>query len=350
MRDCRELTVSPDASLHQALAVIDRGAVEIVLVADEDHRLLGTVTDGDIRRALLRGLPFTVTVSHVMNAGFVSVGPEASQIQVLALMQARGLKQVPVLDVDGRLLGLHVLHDLIGAGQRPNWALIMAGGEGRRLWPITKYVPKPMLMVGGRPLVERIVTQLAACGFQRIFVSIGYLSQQIESHLGNGTQWGCRIHYLKEDRPLGTGGALSLLPERPVDPVLVVNGDLLTEVNFATLIDYHVQHRYALTMCVKEFSYEVPYGVVQLSDGCVTRVEEKPTQRFSINAGIYVLSPETVAAIPGGVEYHLTDLIADFVRRNRRVGAFPIREYWSDIGRVEDYNQVLSHLGIGGLR
>jgi NDP-sugar pyrophosphorylase family protein len=315
-----------------------------VLIVDGDDRLVGTVTDGDIRRALLRGLPLSVVVSKVMNPQFVSVGPETSPEQVVALMQARGISQVPVIDPDGRLLGLHVLRDLLGPEHRPNWAVIMAGGEGRRLWPITKYLPKPMLMVGGRPLVERIVSQLAACGFESVFVSTGYLSEHIETHLGDGAQLGCRIRYLKEDQPLGTGGSLKLLPSAPVAPVLVVNGDLVTEVNFAALMDYHVQQENALTLCVKDFSYQVPYGVVQLDGRNVTSLNEKPVHRHSVNAGIYVVNPEAIGLIPSGVEYHLTDLVTELLGRRRTVGALPITEFWTDIAHVEDYDRVLSRV------
>lgn len=342
MRDCRDLCVTPETELQQVLAVIDRGAVEIVLIADATGRLLGTLTDGDVRRALLRGLPLSVAVAEVMNPRFVSVGSDAAADQIVALMQARGIYQVPVVDGEGRLLGLHILRDLIGPEPRRNWAVIMAGGEGRRLWPITKYLPKPMLMVGGRPLVERLVTQLTACGFQTIFVSIGYLSHQIETHLGDGTQWGCQIRYLKEDRPLGTGGSLTLLPSPPDAPIVVVNGDLLTEVNFAALLDYHDQQQHLLTMCVKEFAYQVPYGVVKLDGRRIAALDEKPTQRYLVNAGIYALSPSTLEMIPKGVEYDLPNLVAALLRNNDSVGALSITEFWSDIGRPEDYDRLLS--------
>lgn len=349
MRDAEKILTGARASLREVLAVIDRGALEIAVVVGADGRPLGTVTDGDIRRAILRGLPLDTAAEEVMNSNFTAVGVDASPREVLTLMRARWIKQVPVLDAVGRIVGIHVLPDLVkNINRRPNWAVIMAGGEGRRLRPLTEKIPKPMLPVGDRPLLERIITRLVEHGFQRIFLSINYLGAAVEEHFGDGRRLGCSIAYLRETRPLGTGGALRLLPDdRPAAPLLVANGDLLTELNFSALMDYHAQQAHDATLCVREFNYQVPYGVVNLNGESVVSMVEKPLQRFFINAGVYVIEPELLSLIPPGVEYHLPTLLEAAGARGKAVGAFPVREYWLDIGQLEDY-EAARHLHAAG--
>lgn len=347
MRGFKGLTLLPESSLREAIAVIDRGVLQIALIATNGNRLLGTVTDGDIRRAIIRGLPLETPVSQIMNGEFTAVRPETFIQEVLNLMQARGLKQIPVLNSEGRLMGLHVLQDLIGIVELPNWVVIMAGGQGRRLHSLTERVPKPMLAVGERPLLDRTVAQLIAQGFRTIFLAVHYLGDQIQSYFGDGRKFGCEIKYLAETAPLGTGGALSLLPEKPAHSLLVINGDLLTEVNYVALLDYHVQNKCAATLCVREFKYQVPYGVVEVDHHLVLDVEEKPTQQFLINAGIYILEPGVLSLIPRNAKYELPKLISELRRQGKSVGAFPVREYWVDIGRQEDYEQVQGHFNAG---
>lgn len=346
MRSCDKLTIGPQTSLREVMAVIDQGAVEIALVVDGEGRLVATVTDGDVRRAILRGLALEAPVAEVSNRQFTAVGPDAASKEVLTLMLARSIKQVPVLSSDGQVLGLHVLPDLIGGvSERSQWAVVMAGGEGQRMRPLTENVPKPMLRVGNQLILGRIITQLVAYGFRRIFLSINYLGFKIEEHFGDGRRFGCTIEYLRESRPLGTAGALSLLPEYPTDSLLVTNGDLVTELNFSALMDYHVQQKHTATLCVREFNYQVPFGVVKVNKYRVASMEEKPLQRFLINAGIYVLEPELLSLIPRDTQYHMPNLLETASAAGKIVGAFPIREYWLDIGRLEDYklaNQQLT--------
>ena len=282
-----------------------------------------------------------------MNGNFASVAATASEREALSLMESGEIKSVPILDSCGRLLGLHVLHALLQARELPNWAVIMAGGEGARLRPMTASVPKPMLEVAGRPLIETMIRQLVAQGIRRILISVRYLAQQVEDHFGAGEQFGCRIDFLCEKEPLGTAGALRLLPETPTDPLLVINGDLLTEVRFDTVVDYHVQNGFAATVGIREFKYQVPYGVVQIDDHRVVSIDEKPTQSFFINAGIYVLEPRIIPLIPEGA-YAMPELLADLHQPNDCVGAFPIPEYWLDIGRLEDYEAAQAHFAAQG--
>jgi dTDP-glucose pyrophosphorylase len=319
------------------MLAIDRGRLGIALVVDADGRLLGTVTDGDLRRAILRGVALDAAIDRVMNRDFTAVGRDATVSSVLELMRVRSIRQIPVLDAGGCMIALYFLPDLVEPSTRPNWAVIMAGGEGRRLRPLTEETPKPMLPVGERPLLENTVALLVSHGFRHLFISIHHLGDQIQTHFGDGEKFGCHIAYLRERKPLGTAGALSLLPERPRDPLLVVNGDLLTDVNLSALMDYHVETGCAATQCVREYVFQIPFGVVRCEEGQVIGVEEKPLQRLLINAGIYVLSPALLKLVPVDHEISMPDLLAQARREGYRVAAFPIRERWIDIGRPEDY-------------
>jgi dTDP-glucose pyrophosphorylase len=327
------------ADLRVALAAIDRARMGLALVVDSGDRLLGTITDGDMRRALLRGLSLDACVVEVMNAGCATAGPSDSIATVLDVMQGRSIKLVPLVDESRVVQGVYFLPDLVGPVTRPNWAVIMAGGEGRRLWPLTAQRPKPMLPVGDRPLLENTLALLVAHGFRHIFISVNYLADQIEKHVGNGERFGCDVSYLREEEPLGTAGALSLLPSAPAAPMLVLNGDLLTDVDLSALMDYHQQAGLLATQCVREYVIQIPYGVVECRHGEVERIQEKPVERFLINAGIYVLAPRALGHLRAGPST-MVDLLDAARSSGERVAAFPIRERWTDIGQREDYERA----------
>jgi dTDP-glucose pyrophosphorylase len=322
------------------MRAIDRGLLGILLVVDTNERLLGTVTDGDIRRAILKGASLDDAIASIMNAAFTAVAPDVTVLGVLELMRTRCIRQVPVLDSIGRVVDLHYLPDLVDQAPRPNWAVIMAGGEGRRLRPWTQTTPKPMLPVGDRPLLENLIELLVNHRFHRLFVSINYLGDQIVDHFGDGSRFGCDITYLQESKALGTAGALGLLPERPRDPLLVLNGDLLTDVNLSALMDYHADAGCSGTQCVLEYEVNIPFGVVKCQDGQVVEVEEKPRQTQLINAGIYVLSPSLLDLVPADQYLGMPELLSIARAGAHRVAAFPIRERWTDIGRPDDYIRV----------
>jgi len=334
----QSLSVAPVASLRDAMLAIDRGRLGIALVVDADGHLLGTVTDGDLRRAILRGVPLDAAVDGMMSRAFTAVGQDATVSKVLELMRVRSIRQIPVLDAEGCMIGLYFLSDLVEPSTRPNWAVIMAGGEGRRLRPLTAEIPKPMLPVGDRPLLENTISLLVNHGFRHLFISVHYRGNQIEAHFGDGSKFGCCIAYLREKKPLGTAGALSLLPERPLDPLLVVNGDLLTDVNLSALMDYHMEAGCAATQCVREYVFQIPFGVVRCEEGQVVETQEKPLQRLLINAGIYILSPALLDLIPIDREFTMPDLLVQARHQGNGVAAFPIRERWTDIGQQEDYH------------
>jgi dTDP-glucose pyrophosphorylase len=327
-------------NLRDAMWALDRGNVQIALVVDDQERLVGTLTDGDIRRALLRGAQLDSPLAPFVQRRYAAVGPDVGRAQVLELMQARLINQVPIVDTEGRLIGLHLLQEMLGASERPNWAVIMAGGKGLRLRPITEYVPKPMLAVAGRPILERLVLHLVGFGIRRIYLAVNYRAELIEAHFGDGARFGCHVEYLREEVPLGTGGALSLLPERPTAPLLAMNGDLVTQFDVGGLLSFHEQGGYAATLALHQYSHTIPYGQVELQDDRVRAIHEKPTVSWPVNAGIYVLQPGLIDRIPKGREFPLPTLLEESLRKDEAVGAFLLREDWIDIGRTDELRRA----------
>lgn len=333
--------VEVSSTLLDAMRAIDRGAARIALVVEEDNRLLGTLSDGDIRRAILDGAHLDAAIGPYINKDCLSVGPDAGRAEVLDLMQAHLVDQIPVLDTNRRLLGMHLLHGLLGATERPNWAVIMAGGKGTRLRPITEHLPKPMVKVAGRPILERLILHLISYGIKRIFLSTNYLAHMIEDYFGDGASLGCKIEYLRENEPLGTGGALSMLPDKPSHPLLVMNGDLVMQANLEKMLNFHSSGNYYATMGVSNYHHEIPYGCVSSDDsGCIVSLEEKPVSSYLVNAGIYVLSPEAVADIPSQF-YPVTRLFETALEDAKPCGCFSIEEDWADVGQIGDLKKAL---------
>lgn len=340
MSDWRKLALSEGASVRQAIERIDAGGMQIALVVSPDDRLLGTISDGDVRRGILRGVALDAPAASIMNRTPTVARPGEDRDALIATMRARQLHRIPVLDAAGRLTGLEALDELILPAERDNIVVLMAGGLGARLRPLTEDTPKPMLTIGKRPILETILLNFMEHGFRRFYVSVNYKAEMVTEHFGDGSRWGAEIRYLRESKRMGTAGAIGLLPESPKSPIIVMNGDLLTKVNFSSLLDFHRDHRAAATMCVREYDMQVPYGVVKLDDHRLLAVEEKPIQRFFVNAGIYVLSPETVAMIPRGEAYDMPALFATLVDDRKETAVFPIREYWLDIGHLADLEKA----------
>jgi dTDP-glucose pyrophosphorylase len=324
--------VSLERRVIDAMKALDCGGVEIALVIDGDDRVVGILTDGDIRRALLAGATLESPLAPFVQRRFTAVGPQAGRTEVLELMRARTIAQVPVLDGSGRLVGLHLLHDIVGCAVRPQRAVIMAGGKGTRLKPLTDRVPKPMIRVAGRPILERLVLHLVGCGIRHIVLSINYLGHVIEEHFGRGERFGCRIDYLRETKPLGTGGALAMLPDLADPSLLVVNGDLVTQADVGALLDFHELGGFDATLAVREYSHTVPFGCVEVQGDQIVQIEEKPVVTRLINAGIYVLDPGLITQIPPDTEYPITALLEHAVASGGRVGAWQIVDDWLDVG------------------
>ena len=340
MRDWTKTLVRPEASIRNAIEAIDNSALRIALVADADRRLHGVVTDGDVRRGLLRGFSVEDPIQHILNPAPTVVGREENREAVLALMKRKNLLQIPVVDRKGRVVGLEVLFELVQPGDRDNWVVLMVGGLGTRLRPLTETVPKPLLHVGHQPILETILEQLLGYGFHRFYFSVNYKARMIEEYFGDGRAWGAEIRYLYEDEPLGTAGALRLLPTRPSAPFIVMNGDLLTKLNFNHFLDYHRDHRAAATMGVSEYRTQIPYGVIQTDHHRIAGIQEKPVQRFLINAGVYALEPEALDLIPDTGTLDMPELFNRLAVAGRETVAFPIREYWMDIGRLADFERA----------
>lgn len=335
-----DIKIKANATIKESMVAIDRGAAEIALVVDENDKLLATVTDGDIRRALIKGAKLDEKIEKIMHKNFIFVKPDVGRAEVLDLMKALSIKQIPIIDEKGKLKGLHLLRDIIGSNKKPNIALIMAGGKGARLKPLTENIPKPMVKVAGRPILERLILHLLSYGIRNIYLSINYLSHLIENHFLDGKQLGCKINYLKEKKPLGTAGSLSLMPKIPKEPILVLNGDLLTQFNVDKILDYHNKNNFYITVGVYDYVYKVPYGVVEEKNGKLISIKEKPSAIWSINAGIYVLNPSAIKKVPKGKAYMMTDLIEKCLEKKLKVGVFNIEGDWIDIGLHKDLKKA----------
>lgn len=334
-----KLILSPTATIREAIAVIDCGSAQIALVT-ELGRLVGVVTDGDIRRAILRGFSIDMPVTEILRRDFQWLPVGATPADALRLMSLQSLQQIPVLDASGKLIDLFLLKDLSRVERLPNSVVIMAGGEGKRLRPLTNDCPKPMLQVGGKPLLEIILTQCLKVGFEHFYFSVNYLKEQIQAYFQDGSAWGVRIQYLEEDKPLGTAGALSLLPEPPEQPLLVLNADVLNRVNYKNLLRFHADHQATATLCVSEHTAQIPYGVVRINDGKVIAIEEKPVLTHYINAGIYLLNPDILDLVPRNTFFDMPQLLEAITQRGKSVSAFPLHEYWLDIGHPETLEQA----------
>jgi len=335
-----KLLISQETPLIKALETIDRGAFQIALVVDEHRRLLGTVTDGDVRRAILRGVSLDVPVSAVMNRQPKTFRQDMDRETMLTLMQYLNLRQFPVVDDENRVIGLVRLEDLLQQRSCDNWVVLMAGGLGTRLGELTRDCPKPLLKVGSKPILEVILENFIASGFHQFYISVNYKADMILDYFGDGARWGVEIRYLHESKRLGTAGALSLIREIPKEPLIVMNGDLLTKVNFRQLIDFHIETGAAATMCVREYEFQVPYGVVKVDSHRFVGIEEKPVHKFFINGGIYVLNPEVLRLIPQDTYYDMPNLFDELVRNHLDASVYPVHEYWIDIGRKDDFERA----------
>jgi dTDP-glucose pyrophosphorylase len=339
MADFKACIVGKDQTLRDAMLALDRGATGIALVVDDQNCLSGTLTDGDIRRALLAGRELDECLTPFVQRRFTAVGADVSRAQVLEEMRAKQIDQIPILDEQRHLIGLHLIHEIVGAVERPNWAVIMAGGRGTRLRPYTETVPKPMLKVAGRPILERLILHLVGFGIRRIFLSIHYLGRQIEDYFQDGSEFGCQIEYLREETPLGTGGALALLSEKPCDPLIVMNGDLLTQAKLGAMLTFHDEGPQVATVGVRRYVHHVPFGCVEVADNRVLKIEEKPPLTKLINCGIYVLDPTLLDRVPKAF-FSLPDLLDSCIQERSPVAAFEIGDDWLDVGQHDQLREA----------
>ena len=333
----KETLVPISATIRGTLQTIDNASTQIVLVVGINNRLLGTVTDGDIRRGILKGYSLDEPVEKVMNSQPVVAKQNQTRESMIELMQNGHARRLPVLDEDGCVIGIENLDDLIQPKKCDNWVVLMAGGMGQRLRPLTEDIPKPLLKVGDKPIMEIILTNLIKYGFHKFYISVNYKAEMVKEYFGDGSRWDVEIQYLHENKHLGTAGSLGLLPEKPTSYTIVMNSDLLTKINFHHLLSFHHEHKAHATMCIRKYDLKVPFGVVEVESNKITNINEKPLKEFFVNAGIYVLEPEALSYIPENTYFDMNNLFDSLISNNKETVAFPIREYWLDIGHINDY-------------
>ncbi len=334
------ILVSPIAPIHKVLTVIDEIGLQLALVVDNDRQLLGTVTDGDIRRALIKGVSLEEPISECMFKSPTVASFNTPKAEVIQLMKDKSLRSIPLLK-NRVVVGLETLQFSEQQSKYDNPVFIMAGGFGTRLRPLTNNCPKPLLEVGDKPILETLILRFIKSGFHQFYISTHYLPHMIREYFGCGKRWGVSIKYVHEENPLGTGGALGLLPKNlPNLPVIMMNGDVLTKVDFEALLEFHNDNNASATMCVREYSYQVPFGVVESEGNKIKSMIEKPTQRFHVNAGIYVVSRSIIDDVKEHEVIDMPTLLERYLDKD--VLLFPFHDYWLDIGRMDDFNRAQS--------
>ena len=339
-KDINQFCLKESSTVRECMEVIEKNKEGIALVVDPQGRLIGTVTDGDIRRFILAARSLEEPVSNVMWTNPLTAPLGTSEEEVKELMNKYMVRNIPIIDKKGRPCNLMTITDLVSEKSDCETAVIMAGGEGRRLRPITEKIPKPMLNIGDKSIIENIINAFVEIGIEKTYISVNYKAKVIEDYLKKYASQGIKIEYLEEHKKLGTAGALTLLPEIPSRPFIVINADIVTKTNFARLIEFHNQHRCVMTVAATQFEFNIPYGVLNLSEHYLLGIQEKPGQKLLCNAGIYMINPEVLPVIPKDTEFNMTDLINELVRKGLPLTTFPIHEYWIDIGKMEDLEKV----------
>jgi dTDP-glucose pyrophosphorylase len=336
MKNWRDYLLTEEAKIRDAIVVLENNQCSVIVDAEE--HILGTITDRDIRKALLKQVSLDSSICEVMNKSPTTLSFPLEAAEIRQKIGEMSFEQFPVVDSQQKVVGLHTNQELMQV-RLPNTVVLMAGGFGSRLAPLTKECPKPLLKVGDQPVLETIIKGFIEHGFQRFVISVNYQSEMIENYFQDGRQWGVSIDYLREKEALGTAGALSLLNESLGHPIIVMNGDLLTKLNFRSLLEFHQDHDALITMCVREYDFQVPYGVVEINGSFATALDEKPLHKFFVNAGVYVINPEVLTSIPENTFHNMTDVISPLLEK-KNVVSFPIHEYWIDIGNLENYHKA----------
>lgn len=335
----KDIVIKECSTLLETMKIIDESSLQFAVVVDEESFLLGTVTDGDIRRGILRGEGLNVPITSIMNPNPTSAKKGQKPYKYKQLMRFKKLKQLPIVDNNNKIVDI-LFMDKLDASTNKNTVILMLGGLGTRLRPLTNDIPKPMLKIGNKPILETIVEGFKQYGYTHFIFSVNYKKEIIQDYFQNGEAFDVTIEYIEEDKRMGTAGALSLLKERPKDPFFVMNGDLLTQINFEQLMEFHLEHRSVATMCVREYEYQIPYGVIETTNTQLVSIKEKPIHRSFVNAGIYVLNPSVLDLIPIDTFYDMPTLFEQLIKLNMNTSAFPIREYWLDIGQIDDFNRA----------
>ena len=336
--DWKSTLLIRNASIRDAINNLENTGIRITLIVDENDILLGTVTDGDIRRALLKGSTIETKIVDVMHNNPVVAFTNTKKLEILELMRQNKIYQIPIIDDSGKILGLHLFEEINKNKIIENPIVIMAGGFGTRLRPYTNDCPKPMVLVSGKPILEHIILRAKDQGFKNFYISLHYLGHVIKNYFGNGERWNINIIYIDENQPLGTAGAISLLDPFPNTPFIITNGDIITSTNYSDLLDFHIKNDADATMSVFKYDLQNPYGVVVTSGLNITDIYEKPIYSSYVNAGIYVLNPSIRNQITTDQRIDMPDLFKKIKEKQYKTIAYPIIESWLDVGRPDDLN------------
>lgn len=342
MDNINSIKLTKNSTIIEALKIIDKGAFQIGLVTDKDDKLLGTLTDGDIRRALINNYSLEDKIENIIFKTPTVANITDDDEEIIKVALEKKLHQIPVVDNENKIVGLKVIDDLIKNKVKSNKVVLMVGGLGTRLRPLTDNIPKPMLKVGDKPILETIINQFVKSGFKNFVFCVNYKSEIIKEYFEDGNKFGINIEYIYENKRMGTAGALSLLSSKPKQAFFVMNGDLLTNINFANLLDYHKSNESIATMGVRKYDMQVPYGVVNTIGRDIKTIEEKPTLEFFVSGGVYVLEPSCLDLIPKDKFYDMPTLFEDVLNKKFKSITYPIKDYWLDIGRHDDFEKANS--------
>jgi len=340
MKNYKNILLKPTSTIKEALNIIDRGAIQIALVVDENEKLLGTLTDGDIRRGLLNNLSLNESIETIIFKTPTVCTTEDTKEKILEIALAKKLHQIPIVNKDGKLVGIKEVDELLKPEYKSNMVVLMVGGLGTRLRPLTDNTPKPMLKVGNKPILETIILNFKKYGFVNIVLCVSYKAEMIEVYFKDGSEFGVNIEYAHENKRMGTAGALSLVKEKLTEPFFVMNGDLLTNINFENMMEYHLSNNSIATMGVREYDFQVPYGVVKTDGADIVSIEEKPVHHFFVSGGVYVLGHEVLKYIPKDEYYDMPTLFEKVIEEKEKSISFPIQDYWLDIGRIEEFEKA----------
>tara|TARA_B100000035_G_C20954708_1_gene533633 strand:- start:127 stop:1164 length:1038 start_codon:yes stop_codon:yes gene_type:complete len=340
MFDFEDFLISPDKTIFLVIEKINRNKKQFVFVTDENRKLLGVITDGDLRRGMINGYKVEDQLSKIMNNNPFKASINDNKTEIIRKMREKKIKQCPILDSDNSIISIQFEDSSNLIINQENLVVIMSGGRGSRLMPLTKDKPKPLIEINGKPILETIINKLVKFGYRKIILSVNYKSRLLEDYFGDGSKFGVQIDYIKEEKPLGTAGSLSLIKRNIDKPFIVMNSDLVTDLNYFDLLEYHKKTNSKATMCIKNIKFELPYGVIKTKDSKLIDIQEKPFHEHSINAGIYVLNPEILNFIPKDIFFDMTDLFNSLIDQKLEISTFPIFENWHDIGSIKDLEKI----------
>lgn len=339
MKSIKKIKILESATIKQALKTLSAGALQILVVLDKKKKFVGTLTDGDIRRGFLKGLSINSSINSIVFRNPIVAKKNTTKEMLLSIAFKKKKYQIPIVDDNRRVIGIYILDELLKNNVMSNEVVIMAGGKGTRLRPFTKDIPKPMLKVGNKPIIQTIVERFKDSGYQNFIICVNYKSKVIKDYFGNGSKFGVNIQYVHEKVKMGTAGALSLIKKKPKKPFFVINGDLLTNLNFKKMLDFHNEHSAKATMCIKEYNINLSYGEVKVASENIVSINEKPKHKFFINAGAYILDPKCIKLIPKKF-YDMPSVFKKMIKKKYKIVSFPLGEYWLDVGRPDDYDKA----------